>query len=178
MPRDKIKFPRHVFGEPYLPEDRIRARMMDQPLPKRRRRGRVPAPRVTVTPAQAIGRSEVQTRLMRAMKTLRAIPDREKALLRLRSSSPDYIQEAGAYNSEPAAERPFTPTPRDLSDYLTALSWTRHLHEKDWRVLWLRSFDFSFGLIAEFIGRSDETARRRFDAIITDVWCTANNIAA
>ncbi len=112
---------------------------------------------------------------MRAMKTLRAVPDRERRFFIVKSSSPDYIREyLDAYDPDDDIQPRFQPTPRDISDYLTALSWVRHLDRSAWKILWARSFDVSFGLIGKQIGRSDETARKRFETAITDAWIAAN----
>jgi len=110
------------------------------------------------------------------MKTLRALPDREKRFFVVKSSSPDYVREyMDAYDPDNDIAPRFNPTPSDVSDCLTALSWVRHLDKKAWQVLWWRSFDVSFGLIAKYIGRSDETARKRFEEAVTDAWIAVNN---
>jgi hypothetical protein len=162
-----------------LPEDMWRDRRAQilALLPqKRHRRGR--APRVEECQAFQLGRREVESRILRAMQTLRAMPDQERRFFHLRGGSPDYVQDyIDAYASVEATMPKFRPTPFDVSDYLRALAWTRHLHKNDWRILWWRSFGYSFGLIAEHIGRSDEAARQRYGAILTDVWCSANNVA-
>jgi hypothetical protein len=112
---------------------------------------------------------------MTAMKTLRAVPDKERRFFIVRSSSPDYIRDyIDAYDPEADTQPRFQPTPADVSDYLTALSWVRHLDLAAWRILWWRSFDVSFGLIGKKIGRSDETARKRYETAITDAWIAAN----
>ncbi|KAA0697695.1 hypothetical protein DTW90_18535 [Neorhizobium sp. P12A] len=112
---------------------------------------------------------------MTAMKTLRAMPDKERRFFVMKSSSPDYIREyIDAYDPEDDVQPRFRPTPADVSDYLTALSWVRHLDRAAWRILWWRSFDVSFGLIGKKIGRSDETARKRYETAVTDAWIAAN----
>lgn len=109
------------------------------------------------------------------MKTLRAVPDKERRFFIVKSSSPDYVREyIDAYDPDDDAMPRFQPTPADVSDYLTALSWVRHLDKAAWRILWWRSFDVSFGLIGKNIGRSDETARKRYETAITDAWIAAN----
>lgn len=121
-------------------------------------------------------RRSVIRRVDRAMKTLRAVPDPERRFQFIHNGWPPYVQEAiDAYGSVESKER-FRPTPFDVSDYLTALAWCRKLEKNEWRILWWRSFDLSYGLIAKYIGKSDETVRRRYENIITDVWIAANNI--
>lgn len=165
-----------AMHRPVLAEDRIRNEIEERMEARPRRRSvREPGPRVAETPLVAISRRSVEERVLRALKTLRALPDRGKHTQAVHSSWPDYVHEAiDAYNSVEERER-FQPTPRDISDYLTALSWCRHLPRNEWKLLWFRSFDLSFGLIGDYIGRSDETARRRYEASITEVWYAANN---
>lgn len=118
---------------------------------------------------------EVEERLLRAMMTLRAVPDRERRFFAVKSGHPPHVQEAmDAYASVEAVAPRFRPTPFDVSDYLTALSWARCLDRMQWRVVWLRSFGLSFGVIGHSIGQSDETARRRYREAITDAWISAN----
>ena len=136
---------------------------------------RAPGPRVASS--LRVPKTQVRERVITAMKTLRALPDREKRFFIVRSSAPDYIQEyIDAYNSLEIHIPEYRPSPSDVSDCLTALSWVRHLEKRQWQILWWRSFDLSFGTIAEYIGRSDETARKRFDEAITDAWIAANGV--
>lgn len=155
-------------GRAILPEDLhwVNSRSTLKAQPDRR-----PAPRVVST--GRVLRSDVERRLLTAMKTLRAMPDRNYFIMR--SSSPDYVREAvTAYGDVEEIAPRYQPTPADISDCLTALSWVRHLEKSAWRLIWWRSFDLSFGLIAKYIGKSDETARKRFENAITDAWIAAN----
>ncbi|WP_409527632.1 DUF6362 family protein [Rhizobium sp. BK313] len=54
------------------------------------------------------------------------------------------------------------------------MSWVRHLGKPTWQILWWRSFDLSFRLIGKYIGRSNETARKRYETAVTDAWIAAN----
>lgn len=145
-------------------------------LPPRQRR--TPAPMINGGES-SIGRREVEARLMRAMKTIRATPDKDRRFFVVKGGSPDYVREyIDAYDPSIRAEPHFVPSPSDISDCLTALSWARHLDHVEWKVMWLRSFGFSFGLIAEYIGRSDETARRRYEGALTNAWCAASGYSA
>lgn len=177
--RDKLKKEAKRPIEPgraTLPEDRARNALLDKPV-KYRPRHRERAPRVRIDQPEKLSVREVEQRLMRAMQTLRALPDGDRRMLAMRSPWPPYVQEyIDAYGSVVAEEPRFRPTPFDVSDFLVALSWAQHLSKSDWRILWWRSFDLSFGLIAKYIGRSDETARRRYRDTVIDVWCAANNI--
>lgn len=136
------------------------------------------ARRPVATETGHYGIKEVETRVLRAMRTLRAVPDRERRFFIIKSGHPQHVQEQiDAYASVQAMAPRFAPTPFDVSDYLTALSWARHISKNDWRIIWWRSFDLSFGLIANYIGRSDETARRKYKEAIIDVWAAANGLA-
>lgn len=153
-----------------LPEDTrmATARMRLGAQPERR-----PAPRVKAR--ERVSRSDVELRLLTAMKTLRALPDRERRFFIVKSSSPDYVQESvTAYAAVEDLGPRFQPSPAEISDCLHALAWVRHLELSAWRILWWRSFDLSFGVIGKQIGRSDETARKRFDTAVTDAWIAAN----
>lgn len=158
------------IGRASLPEDAgwvfNKSTLKDQPE-------RRPAPKIVSS--CRVPRSEVERRVLTAMKTVRALPDRERKFFIIKSSSPEYIHEyMDAYNSVEAIMPRFRPTPSDISDCLVALSWIRHLPKKSWQILWWRSFELSYGLIAKYIGRSDETARKRFEEAITDAWAAAN----
>ena len=127
--------------------------------------------------SEKISRSEAKDRILTAMKTIRALPDKERRFFVVKSSGPEYVQEyIDAYASVEAIAPKFRPTPFDVSDCLNALSWLRHLKKSSWQIVWWRSFDISYGQIAEYIGRSDETARKRFEEAITDAWAAANGI--
>ena len=159
-------------GRAVLPEDlqwvNSRSTLKAQP-------DRKAAPKVVST--CRIPRSDVHERLMTAMKTLRAIPDREKRFFVVKSTSPDYVHDyIDAYNSVEELMPKFRPSPANVSDCLVALSWVRHMRKDQWQILWWRSFELSFGLIAQYIGRSDETARKRFEEAVTDAWAAANGV--
>ncbi len=124
--------------------------------------------------------NDAERRILRACKTVRVVPDREQRFLRY--SGPAYVKSIvqdfrDAYNSDEAKNK-FRPTPADISDMLTALSWANILAQNEWRYIWWRSFDISFGVIAGRIGRSDETARKRYRDAILKVWYEANQKAA
>lgn len=122
--------------------------------------------------------SQIERRLITAMKTIRALPDREKRFQVMKGASIPYLQDyMDAYSSADIKVAEYVPSPADVSDCLTALSWVRHVDKRKWKIMWLRSFGFSFGLIGRYISRSDETARRWYREGITDAWSTANGAA-
>lgn len=137
---------------------------------------RRPAPRVTG--GQKLSRTEVWTKLESAMKTLRAMPDKERRFFVVKCGWPDFAHDyMDAYAAVDAIVPRYQPTPQEVSEYLDVLAWMRHLERRDWQLLWWRSFEnVSFGTIAKYIGRSDETARKRFENALTDVWVAANGI--
>lgn len=125
----------------------------------------------------SISRREVEDRLLRAMQTLRSVPDRERRFFIVKSNAPEYVQEyIDAYASVEVSAPKFRPSPEDVSDYLNVLMWVRHLPKNSWNILWWRSFGLSFGVIAEYIGRSDETARTRYKEALTDAWMAATGL--
>jgi hypothetical protein len=162
-----------VLGEPgraILPED---LRWINGHSRLQRQPARRPAPKIVGV--GSVPRSDVESRLLTAMKTLRALPDRERRFFVAKSSSPDYVRDyIDAYDPDVEIMPRFQPTPKDVSDCLTALSWVRHLDKPVWQILWWRSFDISFGLIAKYIGRSDEAARKRYENAVMDAWIAAN----
>ena len=118
---------------------------------------------------------DVERRFLRSCKTLRAVPDRERRFQEVQGSWPDYVRdvaEAYGYNDAPMPR--FRPTPFDVSDMLTALSWARGLQRNEYRLAWWRSFDLSFGQISRRIGKSDETARRYYRDVMVKLWTQAN----
>jgi hypothetical protein len=120
----------------------------------------------------------VEHRVLRACKTIRAVPDREHRFLAgfmgMHSTWKQVIREfMDAYASADVKVR-FRPSPFEVSDCLPALEWCNVLNKNEFRMIWWRSFDnISFGVIAGRIGRSDETARRRYDDAIRKVWWQA-----
>jgi len=134
-----------------------------------------PGPKVKGT--ERLSRAEVWGKLETAMKTLRAMPDRERRFFAVKSGYPDFVRDyIDAYASVEAIAPRFMPTPEQVSQYLDILAWARHLKRSDWQLLWWRSFGVSFGVIGHYIGRSDEAARKRFENALTDVWTAANGI--
>lgn len=165
-------------GRAVLPEDRIRrAAEVLKPPSKRGRRRRVLGPLATET--VECGQTEIETRVLRAMQTLRAMPDGDRRMMSMKVGWPEYTREyLDAYGADNARMPRFRPTPADVSDYLTALSWVRHLPRYHWNLIWARSFGYSFGVMAKFTGQSDETVRRHYREAITDVWMAANGLKA
>jgi hypothetical protein len=120
--------------------------------------------------------TDVERRLLRACKTIRVLPDRERRFFQVESGWPDYVRDVNeAYGYNEADLPRFRPTPFDVGDCLTALSWARGLTKREFRVIWLRSFDLSFRTIGVSIYKSDETARRYYKDLMISAWVRANH---
>lgn len=129
-----------------------------------------------LTPASLLV-TDVERRILRACKTLRALPDREARFQVVRSCWPEAVNSTEeAYGYDDIAMPKFRPKPQDVSDMLTALAWARGIERREWRLVWWRSFDIGFRHIGLRIGRSDETARRWYkDAILRLWWIAKTN---
>ena len=121
--------------------------------------------------------TDVERRIMRAFKTLRAQPHPMRSSGR--SAWPEVLQShEDAYGYTEVTMPRFRPTHFDVGDMLTALDWVRVLKKSDCKLLWWRSFDVSFRQIGFRLGRSDETARRRYKDVMIQIWIEANRLAA
>jgi hypothetical protein len=126
---------------------------------------------------------EVETRVLRACKTIRSLPDNEWRFLRggaPKAAHLPVVQDfMDAYDPTGKVVVRFRPTPFDVSDCLVALKWCNVLTRQDFKFIWWRSFDeVSFRMIGAYIGKSDETARARYRDALLRVWnqasCRAN----
>lgn len=147
---------------------------------------------------------DVERRVLRACKTVRALGDRERSWLARQAVWPfatidtwdDKLAQADNYAELRAleAERAvrFRPTPADHSDLHTALEWFNSLSLEpklrrqmivsgrqpfgpEQRVIWLRSLDWSFIEIGKRLGGiSDDTARTRYVDALKLAWWSAN----
>jgi len=118
---------------------------------------------------------EVEWLVLRACQTIRVLPDPEKRWQGERTMQPGMwsgiVQDfMDAYNSRDAMMPKFSPSPADISACMPVLSWCNYLSKNEFRLIWWRSFDVSFGIIATRIGRSDETARRQYNDAVKKVW--------
>lgn len=118
---------------------------------------------------------EVERRILRACKTLRAVPDPERRFFTQHTAWPEMVRSIeDAYGYTEAVMPRFRPKPADVTDYLLALSWARCMIWKDFRLIWWRSFDVSFKQIGLRVNRSDETARLWYRDAILRIWHEAN----
>lgn len=120
--------------------------------------------------------TEVERRILRACKTLRAIPDPEAKFQSVHNCWPDILQAVDdAYGYTEAIMPRFRPSPGDVSDMLIALDWAKSTSKRDFRLVWWRSFGISFKHIGFRIHRSDETARLWYKDTILGIWHEANS---
>lgn len=118
--------------------------------------------------------ADVERRILRACKTLRALPDKERRFQALTNKWPDTVREVSeAYGYADEVMPRFRPTPADVSDCLTALAWARGISKRAFKLIWWRSFGVSFRHIGIRLGRSDETARMRYRDAILGAWYEA-----
>ena len=120
--------------------------------------------------------TDVQARLLKACKTLRALPDREAGWRIVRSLWPDSMDDVDMAYGYTAERMPkFNPTPADVSDYLTALGWTRGVEKREFRYVWWRSFGLSFGWMGRRVHKSDERCRQIYRDVLVRAWHAANS---
>jgi hypothetical protein len=119
--------------------------------------------------AEPIAMDIVERRIIRALKTIRVLPDKEARFLTYIGTWPDYVLDY--YEEE---RKRFKPTPADVGDCLDALDWLRGMQNRDIKFVYWRSYEFSFRQIGDKIGTSDETARTRYRDAMIRVWANAN----
>ncbi len=118
---------------------------------------------------------DVENKLRRACKTLRAVPDPDRRFQWIGCAWPETVRsKEDAYGYTEASMPRFRPKPSDVSEYLDVLGWCRGMDWKDFRLIWWRSFDVSFRQIGLRIFKSDETARRWYRDVILKAWHRAN----
>jgi hypothetical protein len=139
------------------------------------RQGRKRKQSITLVP-DIIDVRDIERRLMRAFKTLRALPDPERRFFNQKSAWPEVLQSfEEAYGYTEAKMPKFRPTPFDCGDYLTALDWVRGLDAPAVRLIVARSFDYSFQQMGDRIGKSADTAARYYKDAVRYAWAVANN---
>lgn len=119
---------------------------------------------------------EVETRIHRAIKTLYAVPDRDaRYRQRLKSYWPETFDPLD-YPKALMSGR-FSPTPKDIDRYLDDLEWLRALDSRDAKIIFGYVGGASFGRMAAWFGRSDETVRRWYRDAMKRLWARANRFA-
>jgi hypothetical protein len=119
----------------------------------------------------SLGPAAVESRICRALLTLRVMPDRERRFL-YGSMTPGIWAEAcdpSDYADE-APKRPrFKPSQFDCTDYLDALEWLRGLNPPEVRLIRWRSRGWSYAQIGDRIGRDQRTAKKRYSEALARV---------
>lgn len=118
--------------------------------------------------------ADVERRIIRACRTLRALPDHERKFQMMPNPWPDTVREVSeAYGYDEQGMPKFRPSPADVSDCLIALNWARALEKREFKLIWWRSFNISFRYMGLRLGRSDETARMRYRDALLRLWMEA-----
>lgn len=122
---------------------------------------------------------DVEQRVLRACKTLRAIPDPDKRFRVMHSPWPEIVTSAEeAYGYTEVRMPRFKPTPADVDDMLPALALARVLDQQAWRLIWARSYGYSYRQIGFRLGRHDETVRRWYKDACLKLWVEACRVQA
>lgn len=154
--------PRHDMPETWEPVAAI-------PAPGMRRERIEPAAFESPDDADAIER-----RLLRALATDRALPDRERSRLRVRSGWPETCPGPGDY--PPEAVTRFRPTKADLDDYLVVMGWFVRLDALERRACWLRARGATWKTMGAELDCHERTARQRYRAAVTRLGRIASGI--
>lgn len=129
---------------------------------------------IAYTAPPDIGYEECESRLIRALMTDRALPDTDRAKLKVRSNWPETGYGPGDY--PPEIRTRWTPFPQDIADYLTAMAWFASLQEYERRLLRLRARGMSFVRMGEECGgRNDEWARQQYIRAVLEARNHANS---
>lgn len=128
---------------------------------------------IPYSPRGKISLAECEARILRAIKTDRALPDTDKAKMAVRANWP--ATSAGPGDYPPEINLKWRPFPEDVADYLTAMGWYARLGCFEQRLIKRRALGASFLRMAEEEGgRSHEWARQQYIAAITRAWVLAN----
>jgi hypothetical protein len=137
----------------------------------------VPAPQIPrpalegPPPAVEDAHGEIWRRIVRALEVDKALGDREAGWLKVGSWWPATRPGPGDY--PPEAVTRDRPKPSEVTDYLVVMPWLARLEREDTargveprerhlRVLRLRAYGLSFRSVGDKIGRSEDTARKRW----------------
>lgn len=113
--------------------------------------------------------SALEARILLAFRVDRALPDRERSLMRVRANWPATGYEPGDY--PPQITTRFRASPAQVDDYLVVMKWVAQLEALERRALLLRSLGLTFKTIAERLGgkRDEHGARRVYKGAIERV---------
>jgi hypothetical protein len=147
-----------------------------------------PLSRQPLTPDDVLGITgervpfpEMKARLLRACRTLRAMPDPTRKFQTLHNSWPDVVREVSeSYGYTEERVPRFRPSPADVTDYLIALEWCRGLDKREFRLVWAMSYGISYHAIglrlASDRGRpySETRTREMCREVLLKCWANAN----
>lgn len=150
------------------------------PPPSQRRKGiklhlagELPLPwAIEYAPAGKITLEHCEARLLRALKTDRFLPDRERAQMRVRVYGLETAPEPGDWPK--GIELRWAPFPEDSQDYLVAMRWYAVLDKRERTLVRERAMGWSFLRMGDERGRSDEWARQQYIGALTRAWRTSN----
>ena len=122
-------------------------------------------------PAAAIraALAAIEARLHEAIRTLAALPDRERAWLRepraywpapLRDFWHEWSNAVARGGFETMRARAPAPTPEAIDRMLPTLSWLAWLDARERKIIWLRAFGVSWWQIGGRFDRSEKTVQR------------------
>jgi hypothetical protein len=179
--------PQNAATWPYeLPEPATVQPEPDPPLvpPAARRKGvrlllpgELPLPTaIAYSPPHRITLEECEARLLRALKTDRYLPDRERAQLRVRVFGLDTEPAPGDWPAGISTR--WSPFPQDTQDYLVAMAWFAALTKRERMLIKQRAMGWSFVRIGDERGRSDEWAKQQYLEALVRAWRSARGEVA
>lgn len=129
---------------------------------------------------------ELEERILRACKTIRALPDPERRYLNsgwrgdwllpvAHSVEEAYGYRTGAEEGFEAKQERFRPSPADVSDCLTALAWARSVPRRTFKLIWWRSQGWSFRQMDLRLGRYEGGALRNYRDAMLQMWMAAQH---
>lgn len=125
--------------------------------------------------AHRAGIAQCAELLVRAIRTLHALPDRDYPHA-VKNAWPDVVRDIrDAYGYTEARRPRFKPTPRDVSNVLEVLGWITWLEhqndgKRDAQVIVSRAYGFPWWQIGARFGRDPSTVRRWHDGAVTRVY--------
>jgi hypothetical protein len=133
--------------------------------------GKTPAWLAELRRLNGDARPVVERLLLRALCTLRSIPDADQRWFHLRCRWPPYRREfLDAYGwDDEEPEDVFVPTPVDLDRYLTVLGWGVGLNGQQWLIVRDVAMGYSMAAISDRLHLPAAEIRRRYDLAIDAV---------
>jgi hypothetical protein len=122
-----------------------------------------------------VERRDIKVLFERALKTLFALPDRDRPR-GYGQGWPAYIREyMDAYDPDAVEKDRFKPTPQDVSTYLDVLSWGRGLDQIARRIVVWKTLGMSFRAMGDALHVSHEIIRLRYEDAVDEIWRAAHS---